>query len=78
MQLDTSWSHLGTPQEQRKQPDLTEKCLKQKVVPGLFQSSQATVLELLASADLLGALGRSLTPPEATWTRPRSTENDQT
>jgi hypothetical protein len=31
---------------------LTGKCLKQEVVPGLFQSSQATVLELWASPDL--------------------------
>ena len=54
-QLDTSWSHLETPQEQRKRPNLTEKCLKQKVLPGLFQSSQATVLELWASPDLLDA-----------------------
>ena len=37
--LDTTWSHLETPQEHRKKPDLTEKCLKEKVAPGLFQSS---------------------------------------
>jgi len=49
----TSWDaarqlldHLDTPQKHRKRPDLTGKCLKQEVVPGLFQSSQATVLEL--------------------------------
>ena len=40
----------------RKQANLTRKCLKQKVVPGLFQSSQATVLELWASPDLLRLL----------------------
>ena len=31
-QLDTSWSHLETPQKHRKQPDLTRKCLNQEVV----------------------------------------------
>ena len=50
-QLDTSWNHLETPQKHRKQPDLTGKCLKQEVFPGLIQSSKATVLELWASPD---------------------------
>ena len=45
-QLDTSWSHPETPQEHRKQTNLTEKDLKQKVIESLFESSQATVLEL--------------------------------
>ena len=45
-QLDTSWSHLETPQKHRKRPNLTGKCLKQEVLSGLFQSSQGTVLEL--------------------------------
>jgi hypothetical protein len=31
-QLDTSWSHLETPQKHRKRPDLTGKCLNQEVV----------------------------------------------
>ena len=44
----------------RKQLNLTEKCLKQEVVPGLSQSSQATILELWAALALLG-------PP---WTQP--------
>ena len=53
-------SHLETPQKHRTRPDLTGNCLKQKVVPGLFQSSQATVLELWASPDLLGPPGTQL------------------
>ena len=61
-QIDVSWSHPETPpQEHRKPPNLTEKYVKQKVVPGLFQSSQATVLELLASPDLLGPPGTQIT-----------------
>ena len=44
--IDISWSHPETPQKNRKPPNLTEKCVKQKVVSGLFQSSQATVPEL--------------------------------
>jgi hypothetical protein len=39
---------------------LTEKCLKQKVVPGLFQSFQATILELWASLHLLGVPGTQI------------------
>jgi hypothetical protein len=54
------WSHLETPQKHRKQPDLTLKCLNQEVVPGLFQSSQATILELWASPELLGPPGTQL------------------
>ena len=42
----------------RPEPDLTGKCLNQEVAPGIFQSSQATFLELSASPDLLG-------PPDA-------------
>ena len=49
-----------TPEEHGKPPNLTEKCLKQKVVPGLFQSSQATVLELWASLHLEGPPGTQL------------------
>ena len=52
-QLHTFWNQLETTQKHRKRSNLTGKCLKQKVVPGLFQSSQATVLELWASLDLL-------------------------
>jgi len=51
-QLHTFWKQLETTQNHKKRADLTGKCLKQKVVPGLFQSSQATVLELWASLDL--------------------------
>jgi hypothetical protein len=36
------------------------------------------ILELGASSDLEGTPGRSLTPPRATWRRPRSIENNQT
>jgi hypothetical protein len=81
-QLDASWNHPETPQEYRKRPNLTEKCLKQKVVPGLFQSSQATVLELWASLHLLGPPGTQL---DTSWShletlqkhrkRPNLTEN---
>ena len=59
-QLDISWSHLGTTQKHRKRPDLTGTCLEQKVVLVLFQSSQATVLELWASPDLQGPPGTQL------------------
>ena len=77
-QIDTSWSHPETPHEHRKRPNLTEKCFKQKVVPGLFQSSQATVLELWASPELLGPPGTQLdtslgdldAPEAQTTTRP--------
>jgi hypothetical protein len=53
----TPRSHLETPQKHRKQPDLTGNRLKQEVVPGFFQSSQATVLVVWASADLQGLPG---------------------
>ena len=59
-QLDISLTNLETPQTHTRRPNLTEKCLKQKVAPGLFQSSQATVLELWASLDLLGPPGTQL------------------
>ena len=49
-----------TDQEHRKRPDLTGKCFKQEVVTGLFQSSQATVLELWASPEVLGTPGTLL------------------
>ena len=45
-QLHTFWNQLETTQNHKKRADLTGKCLKQKVVPGLFQSCQATVLEM--------------------------------
>ena len=51
-QLHTFWNQLETTQNHRKRANLTGTDLKQKVVPGLFQSSQATVLELWASLDL--------------------------
>ena len=35
-QLHTFWNQLETTQKHRKRTDLTGKCLKQKVVPGLF------------------------------------------
>ena len=44
--------------ETQNMANLTEKYLKQKVVPGLFQSSQATVLELWASPHVLGPPGK--------------------
>ena len=52
-QLDTSWSHLKTLQKHRKTTRLDRKCVNQQVVPGIFQSSQAAVLELWALPDLL-------------------------
>ena len=57
---DAAWSHLETPQKHRKRQHLTGKCLKQKVVPSIFQSSQATVLELWASPEVLGLPGTLL------------------
>jgi hypothetical protein len=58
---------------------LTGKCLKQEVVQGLFQSSQATVLELWASPDLQGPPGTQL---DTSWnhldTPQKHTKNDQT
>ena len=71
-QLDTFWSHLDTPPKHRKRADLTGKCLKQKVVPGLFQRSQATVLELWASPDLQGPPGTQL---HTFWNQLETTQN---
>ena len=65
-QLDTSWSHLETPQKHRKRPNLTGKCLKQEVVLGFFQSSQGTVLEPGLPLNSRDLLGHSSTPPGAT------------
>ena len=59
-QLDTSWTYLETPKKHRKQPDVTGKYHNQEVVPGLFQSSQATILELWASPELRGPPGTQL------------------
>ena len=59
-QLHTFWNQLETTQKHRKRANLIGKCLKQKVVPGLFQNSQATVLELWASPDLQGPPGTQL------------------
>ena len=63
--------HLGTPQKHRKRPDLTGRPLNQEVLRGLFQSSQATVLELWASPDLQGRPG---SPEDTSWSQgmPRS------
>jgi hypothetical protein len=78
-QPDTSWSHLETPQKHSKRPDLTEKLAQSESRhPGLSQSSQATLLELWASPDLLGPPGTQL---DSSWSHletPRSRENDQT
>ena len=60
MQLNTFWNQLETAQKHRKRADLTGKCLKQKVAPGLFQSSQATVLELWAPPELQRPPGTQL------------------
>ena len=48
--------------------------------PGLFQSSQATVLELWASPDVLGPPGTQLFTSwnHLDWTRPRNTEAQKT
>ena len=78
-QLDTSWSHLETPQKHRKRPDLTGKCLNQEVV--IQASSRALRPPFWSSGLSLTSwdlLGRSSIPPGATWRRPRSTENNQT
>ena len=71
-------SQVGTTQKHRLRADLTGKCLKQKVVPGVFQSSQATVLKLWAFPDFQG-------PPETqldtSWSHletPQKQRNDQT
>jgi hypothetical protein len=77
-QLDTSRSHLETPQKHRKQPSLTGKCLKQEVVPGLFQSSQGTVLELWPSPELQGPPGTQLNTSWSHLKTPQNKENDQT
>ena len=66
------------PQEHRKRLNLTEKCLKQEVVPGLFQSSQATVLELWASLELQGPPGTQLNTSWSHLKTPQNTDNDQT
>ena len=77
-QLDTSRSHLETPQKHRKRPNLTGKCLKQEVVPGLFQSSQGTILELLPSPELQGTSWDTAQPSWSHLKTPQNTENDQT
>ena len=60
-----SWKRLGAaPSKTRKtlssKARWPGKCFKQEVVPGLFQSSQATVLELWASPEVLGPPGTLL------------------
>ena len=74
-QLHTFWNHLETTQKHRKRADLTDKCLKQKVIPELFQSSQATVLDLWPSLDLQGPPGTQL---HTFWNQLETTQPQKT
>ena len=61
-QFDTSWSHLETPQQHRKRPDLTGKCFDQEVTRRAFSLSR--VIRKRAKLSLAALVAESVQVPE--------------